>query len=235
MALTQVPASMLSQPLTSGTAQSTASGGSKDFTGIPAWAKRITVAFANVSTNGTSVPMVQLGATSFETSGYASSAAVAAASNSTAATTNASGFLLVSGTQGGNSFSGALTLVLVDPATNTWIASLTAALTSGTGGGFSGGGSFSRVSAAVGSVSFLLCLGVSSGALIRFACLALGAKPVLRPWPRKKLGLSFVLSAPRAGLNHGSGNSRIVTRRQAPTKATAIPAPIRPSRICRHS
>lgn len=141
MALTQVPASMLSQPLTIGTAQATTSGGAKDFTGIPSWAKRITVAFANMSTNGTSVPMVQIGAASFETSGYASSASVAAASNSTAAATNTSGFLLVSGTQGGNSFSGTLTLVLVDPATNTWAGSLTAGLTSGTGGGFSGGGS----------------------------------------------------------------------------------------------
>ena len=39
----------------------TASGTSIDFTGIPSWAKRITVMFNGVSTNGTSVVVVQLG------------------------------------------------------------------------------------------------------------------------------------------------------------------------------
>ena len=39
----------------------TASGTSVDFTGIPSWAKRITVMFNGVSTNGTSVPVIQLG------------------------------------------------------------------------------------------------------------------------------------------------------------------------------
>jgi hypothetical protein len=39
----------------------TASGTSIDFTGIPSWAKRITVMFNGVSTSGTSVVQVQLG------------------------------------------------------------------------------------------------------------------------------------------------------------------------------
>jgi len=39
----------------------TASGTSIDFTGIPSWAKRITVMFNGVSTSGTSTPLIQLG------------------------------------------------------------------------------------------------------------------------------------------------------------------------------
>jgi hypothetical protein len=47
--------------ITSGTAQATTSGTSKDFTGIPSWVKRITVMFADVSTGGTSPIRVQIG------------------------------------------------------------------------------------------------------------------------------------------------------------------------------
>ena len=56
-------------PLVSGTAVS-ASGTSVDFTGIPSTAKRITVMFSGVSTNGTSVMQIQIGAGSVTTSGY---------------------------------------------------------------------------------------------------------------------------------------------------------------------
>jgi hypothetical protein len=56
--------------LISGTAVS-ASGTSVDFTGIPSWAKRITVMFNGVSTSGTSNYQVQLGTGgSPTTSGY---------------------------------------------------------------------------------------------------------------------------------------------------------------------
>jgi hypothetical protein len=55
--------------LTLATAQ-TASGTAVDFTGIPSWAKRITVMFSGVSTNGSSNPLIQIGAGSFVTSGY---------------------------------------------------------------------------------------------------------------------------------------------------------------------
>ena len=57
--------------LVSGTSQATTSGTSKDFTGIPSWVKRITVMLNGVSTNGTSPPMIQIGAGSVDTSGYA--------------------------------------------------------------------------------------------------------------------------------------------------------------------
>jgi hypothetical protein len=56
--------------ITSGTAQATTSGTAIDFTGIPSWAKRITVMFNGVSTNGTSIPQIQIGAGSIDTTGY---------------------------------------------------------------------------------------------------------------------------------------------------------------------
>ena len=53
------------------TAQATTSGTSINFTGIPSWAKKITVMFNGVSTNGSSLVQIQLGTSSgFETSGY---------------------------------------------------------------------------------------------------------------------------------------------------------------------
>lgn len=58
-------------PIVSGTAVASTSGTSIDFTSIPSWVKRITVMFNGVSTNGTSPPMIQIGAGSVDTSGYA--------------------------------------------------------------------------------------------------------------------------------------------------------------------
>lgn len=51
-----------------------ASGTSVDFTGIPIWVKRITIMLYNVSTNGTSRYLVQVGSGSVATSGYLSNA-----------------------------------------------------------------------------------------------------------------------------------------------------------------
>lgn len=48
-----------------------ATGTAVDFTGIPSWAKRITVMINAVSTNGSSLPIVQLGdSAGIETTGY---------------------------------------------------------------------------------------------------------------------------------------------------------------------
>ena len=60
--------------ITSGTSKASTSGTYVDFTGIPSWAKRITVMLKGVSTSGTSLRQVQLGTSSgIETSGYTSS------------------------------------------------------------------------------------------------------------------------------------------------------------------
>jgi hypothetical protein len=49
----------------------TASGTSVDFTSIPSWVKRITVMFSAVSTNGSSLPLLQIGdAGGVENTGY---------------------------------------------------------------------------------------------------------------------------------------------------------------------
>lgn len=75
-------------PLVSGTAVASTSGTSIDFTGIPAYVKRITVTFSGVSTNGASVYLFQLGDSGgIETTGYQ-----ATGSNFVGATTSTSGF-----------------------------------------------------------------------------------------------------------------------------------------------
>jgi hypothetical protein len=58
------------QRITAGTAVASTSGTSIDFTGLPAWVKKITVMFQGVSTNGTSNWLFQLGSGSATTSGY---------------------------------------------------------------------------------------------------------------------------------------------------------------------
>lgn len=73
--------SMASSVITSGTVVS-ASGTSVDFTGIPSWVKRITVAITEISTNGTANPMLRLGTSSgVETSGYIGSMTTAVGVN----------------------------------------------------------------------------------------------------------------------------------------------------------
>ena len=83
--------------ITSGTAVASTSGTSIDFTGIPSWAKRITVMFSGVSTNGTSIPLVQIGDSGgventgyLGTTSYFSGVGVASANNTT-------GFLISNG------------------------------------------------------------------------------------------------------------------------------------------
>ena len=55
-----------------GTAVASTSGTSIDFTSIPSWVKRVTIALNNVSTNGSSDLLVQVGSGSVTTSGYGS-------------------------------------------------------------------------------------------------------------------------------------------------------------------
>jgi len=57
--------------LVSGTAVASTSGTSVDFTGIPSWAKRITLMYSGVSTTG-SLMLIQLGSGSITTTGYLS-------------------------------------------------------------------------------------------------------------------------------------------------------------------
>lgn len=84
--------------LVQATAQNSTSGSNIDFTGIPSWAKRITVMFNGVSTSSTSAVQVQLGdAGGIETTGYAGGATATAAA-SAGFTSFTSGFVLSFGT-----------------------------------------------------------------------------------------------------------------------------------------
>jgi hypothetical protein len=83
----------LSQPYTLATAQHSTSGTSIDFTGIPSWAKRITVMFNEVSTSGVSLPIIQIGDSGgFETSGYTGGAVIIGTGAASSSLT--SGFLV---------------------------------------------------------------------------------------------------------------------------------------------
>lgn len=113
-----------SNKLTAGTAQNTTSGTAIDFTGIPSWAKRITLSFNSVSTNGTTSLLVQVGSGSVSSSGYSavSTQVSGTVGNSTAGVLSSVGFILYHNSAL-NVFSGSLVLTLVS--NNTWVCSST--------------------------------------------------------------------------------------------------------------
>ncbi|MCX6294512.1 MAG: hypothetical protein NTX97_00355 [Bacteroidetes bacterium] len=112
----------LSQPLTLATAVNSTSGTSIDFTGIPSWVDKITIMLSNVSTNGTSQPMFQIGDSGgIETTGYVTATSnITTVANVSTAYTN--GWQIYS-SAAARVVQGAFTLTLVNPATNTWVGS----------------------------------------------------------------------------------------------------------------
>ena len=106
--------------LVQGTAVATTSGTSIDFTGIPSWARRITVMFNGVSTNGTSQPTIQLGTSGgVQTTGYsANTTSITTGANLTTNYTN--GWQIYS-SLAANVFSGVLTLVQQDAGSGVWV------------------------------------------------------------------------------------------------------------------
>jgi hypothetical protein len=63
----------LTRPFTALAAVNSTSGTAVDFTGIPSWATTVTVDFHNVSTSGTSIPLLRLGTSGgFVVTGYTS-------------------------------------------------------------------------------------------------------------------------------------------------------------------
>jgi hypothetical protein len=122
-----------------GTEQASTSGTEIDFTGIPAGTKRITIMFVNVSTNGTSVPIIQLGDSGgIEATGYA-----AVASFRSADVTSSVGFPL-GGSLAANDYYGAVILSLEDATDFTWVATGTLYV-AGAGCSIAGGKSLSSV------------------------------------------------------------------------------------------
>ena len=108
----------------------TASGTSVDFTGIPAWVKRITVMLSGVSTNGTSIPQIQLGTSAgVTTTGYTSHAAAINGGTGQAAAT--SGHISTNGISAAAVISG--NFVFTNISGNSWVGSGTALYTTGSG------------------------------------------------------------------------------------------------------
>ncbi len=113
-----VTAAQLNTP-TLMTAKASTSGTVIDFTEIPTWVKRVTVMLIGVSTNGTSHPVVQIGAGSVVASGYASYDTVSGTSSETSYSSTV-GFG-VGGSVSANLVTAIMTLVNFSG--TTWIAS----------------------------------------------------------------------------------------------------------------
>lgn len=109
----------LAQPLTLATSVASTSGTAIDFTGIPSWAKKVTVMFSGVSLSGTDNIIIQLGTSSgVTTSGYLG--AGSAVGTTTAGSNYTSGFGINS-TGSANLINGFVALALLT--SNTWVAS----------------------------------------------------------------------------------------------------------------
>ena len=101
------------------TAQATTSGTSIDFTGIPSWVKKITVMFNGVSTNGTSIPLVRIGAGSIDATSYQASG-TGFGSTTMATTDFTTGFGLMDAMSATYAIGGAVVLALLG--SNIWVA-----------------------------------------------------------------------------------------------------------------
>jgi len=122
--------------IASGTAVA-ASGTSIDFTGIPSWVKRITVMFNGVSTNGTSTPLIQLGAGSVTTSGYLGAATAYGGVSVGSAVNFTTGFAIGSFNSAANIRHGAL--ILNNISGNIWSCNGTIAISDSAAVGSSAG------------------------------------------------------------------------------------------------
>lgn len=101
-------------PVVSGTAVASTSGTSIDFTGIPSWAKRVTVMFQSVSTTGTSNYVVRIGNSTFTATGYVSAMTYTnLSSNSSVGLADTTGYLLTRDTGASTSFTGILRICLL--------------------------------------------------------------------------------------------------------------------------
>lgn len=92
----QITPAKLSQPLTAGTAVATTSGTSHDFIGIPSWVNRITVTLRGVSISAGSSYLIQLGAGSIQTTGYAGLGNYIASASTVSQSTSTAGLVIVS-------------------------------------------------------------------------------------------------------------------------------------------
>ena len=108
------------QRITQGTAVASTSGTAIEFTGLPAWVKRITLMFNGVSKSGTSNHLVQLGtgSTTYTTSGYASSGSTVVTTAGTV--TSTAGFIQYTDAA---TFTVSGHMVITNVSGNVWISS----------------------------------------------------------------------------------------------------------------
>lgn len=98
---------------------SPASGNQVSFSNIPSWARRLTLIMSGVSTNGASLPLIQIGTGGFaQVTGYNSSSSWLPATGSGTATSTA-GFVINSGNVGA-SFQGTVYITSIENA-NVWV------------------------------------------------------------------------------------------------------------------
>lgn len=120
-----------------GTAVTSTSGTSIDFTGVPSWANRITIMFRGVSLSGSSYYLVQIGAGSFLTSGYESAGGLNDVSGYVDVQTSSNGFIIRNSAVAAAVVRG--TMVLTRITGNTWVSSHAlgdrASVTTSQGGG----------------------------------------------------------------------------------------------------
>ena len=106
----------------SGTAQATTSGTAWEYTSIPSWVTEIQCSVYGFSTNGSSLPIIQIGDSGgYEITGYSGSSGNYAGTASTSLYAG-SGFEISPGVAAGESRTGVVTLTLADAASNTWVA-----------------------------------------------------------------------------------------------------------------
>jgi hypothetical protein len=115
------PAVARARNIVAGTPVATTSGTSIDFTSIPSWVKRITVAIMGVSVNGTSIVQIQIGDSGgIETATYLGTGS--AVTTGAGSSQNVAGFRLEEAGSASFVRNGVIQLVLADSATNTWAA-----------------------------------------------------------------------------------------------------------------
>lgn len=110
----------LSQPYTQN-ASFALSGVSTDATGIPSWVTEIHLKFAGLSTNGTSIPILQLGgAGGIEATGYSGSVGITTNVPSATATFVTTGLALAIGNAAASILNGTIIISRIDSSTNLW-------------------------------------------------------------------------------------------------------------------
>jgi hypothetical protein len=120
------------------TAVASTSGTSIDFTGLPAWVKRITVMLNGVSTNGTSIEILQIGSGSFTTTGYSSTAGYFVNGAASVGSGQTTGFALNSTNSAAVSIISSAVLTLVSG--NTWLMAYSGFAAGGSAAVLGGGG-----------------------------------------------------------------------------------------------